>query len=164
MSPSVDTALYFSLSWTFWEATSVLCDLEGDGAISLVHVLIMGSAIFAAIHAGVCRGRAVPRWGGKGGRGGKKLVRVFSCHGGKARPHCMHPLHPMPRGAHRPPNSSTVFSGRTNAFTRFHSAVTGRAAGARDWEGGCTRVAPRPIPAATLGVGDDLCSRLRVPL
>ena len=82
MSPSVDTALYFSLSWTFWEATSVLRDLEGDGAISLVHVLIMGSAIFAAIHAGVCRGRAVPRWGGKGGRGGKKLVRVFSCHGG----------------------------------------------------------------------------------
>ena len=82
MSPSVDTALYFSLSWTFWEATSVLRDLEGDGAISLVHVLIMGSAIFAAIHAGVCRGRAVPRWGGEGGRGGKKLVRVFSCHGG----------------------------------------------------------------------------------
>ena len=50
--PGMSRSVGFSLSWAVWEVVSVLRDLEGEGAIMLVHVAIMLSAFYIVFALG----------------------------------------------------------------------------------------------------------------
>ena len=50
--PGMSRSVGFSLSWAVWEVVFVLRDLEGEGAIMLVHVAIMLSAFYIVFALG----------------------------------------------------------------------------------------------------------------